>query len=286
MAFIETPRFPEQISYGSQGGPSYSTDIVTVKSGFEARNANWTESRHAYQVSFDVRNERYLSKLVSYFHAMQGRANTFRFKDKADYKSVDVDQTISATDQTIGTGDGSAVAFQLIKSYTQGSLTTVRDITKPVSGTLLLSIDDVSQAVQFSIDTTTGIITFDANQTGSCTGATTADPVQLTFTSHGLTTGDSVYLTGFTGDYTPLNNNRYFVTVIDANNFTVDVDSSAYAAYSSNGGAFNTIPQTGEVIKAGYEFDVPCRFDTDTLTRTFIDYETGEISAPIVEVKI
>ena len=81
MTMIETPRFPDDISYGSLGGPNYSTDIVTVQSGFETRNVNWLESRHSYDAAFGIRTEAQLSDLLSYFHAMQGRANTFRFKD-------------------------------------------------------------------------------------------------------------------------------------------------------------------------------------------------------------
>ena len=40
MAFIET-RFPADISFGSAGGPEYSTDIVVTQGGYEQRNINW-----------------------------------------------------------------------------------------------------------------------------------------------------------------------------------------------------------------------------------------------------
>ena len=42
MSFAEV-RFPDDISYGSSGGPEYSTDIVETQSGHEQRNANWAE---------------------------------------------------------------------------------------------------------------------------------------------------------------------------------------------------------------------------------------------------
>ncbi len=39
MSFTEI-RFPENISYGSTGGPEFSTDIVTTHNGCEQRNYN------------------------------------------------------------------------------------------------------------------------------------------------------------------------------------------------------------------------------------------------------
>lgn len=288
MSFVETPRFPDTISQGSQGSANYSTSVVTVKSGYEVRNSNWTESRRSFEASFGVRGETELALLLSYFHAMFGMANTFRFKDWADFKSVNVDQVITDTDQAIGTGDGATTAFQLIKNYTQG-LTTQRDIKKPVSGTVVASIGGVAETATLSIDTTTGIITFDADNQKTINGATSANPTELTTSaSHSLTTGDTVYLSTFTGagSWLTLNSVRYVVTVTSATTFTIEVDASSFPAYSSNGGQTNTLPQTGESIAAGYEFDVPCRFDTDTLTRTFDDYLIGSTSVPIIEVRL
>ena len=68
---------------------------------------------------------------------------------------------ISDTDQLIGTGDNSEVDFQLIKKYTSGGFSYTRTINKPISGTTIISLDDVSQASGWSVDTTTGIVTFD-----------------------------------------------------------------------------------------------------------------------------
>ncbi len=39
MSFTEI-RFPENISYGSIGGPEFSTDVVTTHNGCEQRNIN------------------------------------------------------------------------------------------------------------------------------------------------------------------------------------------------------------------------------------------------------
>lgn len=285
MAFIETPRFPADISQGSSGGPMYSTDVVTVNSGYESRNSEWVEARREYDAAFGVRDEEQMYTLLEYFMAMKGMAHSFRFKDWGDYKSCATTETISDTDQTIGTGDGVEVDFQLIKKYTQG-LTAQRDIKKPVSGTVVISIDDVGQPAGWSVDTATGIVSFDADNQISATDASSADPAELTFTGHGLSTGDTVYLSGFTGDWSALNDARYSVTVTGTDTFTIDVDTTGFTAYSSNGGQMNTIPQSGEVIKAGYEFDVPCRFNSDQFNRSFDNYMSGSTSVPIIEVRV
>ncbi|RYE16938.1 MAG: TIGR02217 family protein, partial [Sphingobacteriaceae bacterium] len=50
MQSFKEIRFPEDISYGSSGGPGYSTDIITVNSGAEQRNINWNQARSKYNV--------------------------------------------------------------------------------------------------------------------------------------------------------------------------------------------------------------------------------------------
>ena len=51
--------------------------------------------------------------------------------------------------------------------------------------------------------------------------------------------------------------------------------------------SFDVAPQDGAVISAGYEFDVPVRFDTDRIETSLGAFEAGEIpSIPIVEVRV
>lgn len=285
MSFIETPRFPDDIAVGSRGGPRFKTRVSQTQAGFEDRNILWSQTRHEYNAIYGVKTEPDFDVVLDFFMAMNGRAHEFRFKDWKDYKSCQATSDLSNTDQTIGNGDGSTAAFQLIKKYITGALTYQRTIKKPVSGTTVVSIDGVSQTGNWSVDTTTGIVTFD-DLTGSVSGATSASPIEITSTAHGLVTGDSVYLSTFTGDWSALNGARYAVTKTGNDTFTIAVDGSGYAAYSSNAGQFDTIPQAGEVVKAGFEFDVPVRFDIDFLD---ISWEYAELNAadiPIVEVRL
>lgn len=73
--------------------------------------------------------------------------------------------------------------------------------------------------------------------TGSITNVTLSgtDPVQITSTAHGLTSGMTVTITGVVGT-TELNGNSYVVTIVDADNFTLNgTDSSNFSAYVSGG---------------------------------------------------
>ena len=63
---------------------------------------------------------------------------------------------------------------------------------------------------------------------------TQANPGQITCTAHGLITGNSVGLNGING-MTTLNGTSVTVTVVDANNFTIGVNTTAYGAYTSSG---------------------------------------------------
>ena len=73
------------------------------------------------------------------------------------------------------------------------------------------------------------------------TAATQTNPVKLTMTAHGMTTGKELMVTGIVG-MTQLNDKIYKVTVVDANNVTLDgVDGTAFTAYTSGGtGTYGT----------------------------------------------
>lgn len=76
-----------------------------------------------------------------------------------------------------------------------------------------------------------------ATTPSAITGATQANPVQVTSASHGLTTGDRVRLGGVAG-MTQLNGVDATVTVINSSTYTLNgVDGSGFSAYTSGGWA-------------------------------------------------
>ncbi len=150
MAFEEV-RFPTDISYGSSGGPEYSTDIVEIASGFEQRNSNWASARARYNVAHGVKTKTQLDALIAFFRARKGRAHGFRFKDWADFQ---------ASAELIGVGNGTATSFQLTKKYSSGSQTETRTILKLVSGTVNIYKNSVLQSSGVSVNHNSGVVTF------------------------------------------------------------------------------------------------------------------------------
>jgi len=50
---------------------------------------------------------------------------------------------------------------------------------------------------------------------------------------------------------------------------------------------FNEAPEAGADISAGYEFDVPVRFDTDRIAVSVASFQAGQVpDIPVVEVRV
>ena len=77
-------RFPLDVSLGSRGGPRRRTDIVTLASGREQRNARWAHSLRRYDAGLGVRTLDALAAVIAFFEERRGRLYGFRFRDRAD----------------------------------------------------------------------------------------------------------------------------------------------------------------------------------------------------------
>ena len=162
MSFHEV-RFPTNISFNSAGGPGYNTNIIETDSGSKVRLARWQNALRKYDVAYGIKKQEDLATVIDFFLARHGPVNGFRYKDWLDYTTgANHYGSPAATDQQIGLGDGETTQFQLVKKYTSGAYTKTRTITKPVEGTVLIAFDDVTQESDWSVDTTTGIVTFDS----------------------------------------------------------------------------------------------------------------------------
>lgn len=162
-SFLESPEFPRGISFNSAGGPTYSTTITSLLSGYEQRNRNWLYPKHEYDVMYGIKDASTLSQLIEFFHVVGGAAVGFRYYDWMDCKSSlpgSWQDSVAFTDQVIGTGDGTTRKFQLIKTYQEGSSTQVRIIKKPITNTVLVGVAGSKVTSNWSVDTTEGYITF------------------------------------------------------------------------------------------------------------------------------
>ena len=154
--------FPLDIALKSAGGPERRTEIVTVGSGREERNARWAHSRRRYDAGYGVKTFEALSAVVAFFEERRGRLHGFRWRDRLDHSSAAPGGAVTPLDQVIGTGDGVAAAFQLVKSYGTVHAPYARPIVKPVPASVRVAVAEVEQeeGADFTCDTASGLVTF------------------------------------------------------------------------------------------------------------------------------
>lgn len=157
MAFREV-QFPRCIRFGVIGGPGFSTDVVTVLSGQEKRNANWSKMRHAWECAYAVKSQTDFEAVRAFFLSVQGRKDGFRFRDWADYTVSEAQGVVAGLTST---------TFQLRKQYVSGDVTTLRDIQKPIAQGLVLRDlgTPLVLTTDYTLDATTGIVTTTAPRT-------------------------------------------------------------------------------------------------------------------------
>lgn len=165
--------FPLDIALKSSGGPERRTDVVTLGSGREERNARWAHSRRRYDAGYGIKTLDALSEVVAFFEERRGRLYGFRWRDRLDQASNT--GAVTPHDQIIGTGDGANDSFQLTKTYGSLYAPYQRPIVKPVSGSVRVAVDGAEADVEdFTVDLTTGVVTFFAGHIPAAGKAVTA----------------------------------------------------------------------------------------------------------------
>ncbi len=81
-------RFPEDVSYGTNGGPGFKTTVIDLASGHEQRNIDWSLARATYDAQYGVKQREQMEDVLDFFFARRGKAYGFRFKDWMDYTIV------------------------------------------------------------------------------------------------------------------------------------------------------------------------------------------------------
>jgi len=165
-------QFPADVSTGAVGGPEFKTTILTLGSGEEKRNIEWSLTRAQYNIGTGLRERKDFEVFQQFFYARYGRAYGFRFKDWSDYTivnqsfTVDLTSPVDPINQSLNPG---ATEFQIFKTYGSGGFTFYRPILKPVvaptEGTSLLTVNATplifgsTASGHWTFDSTTGIIT-------------------------------------------------------------------------------------------------------------------------------
>lgn len=154
--------FPLDIALRSAGGPERRTEIVTLGSGREERNARWAHSRRRYDAGYGTKTHAELSQVVAFFEERRGRLYGFRWRDRLDHSSAVAGDAVSPLDRALGTGDGSTAAFALAKTYGGAHAPYRRPIVKPVDGSVRVAVagTEVGEGTAFICDPVTGTVTF------------------------------------------------------------------------------------------------------------------------------
>ena len=152
MSGFHDVRFPLSIGLDARGGPERRTEIVTLNSGREERNAVWRDSRRRWDAAPGVRSQADLARLIAFFEARQGRLHAFRFTDPFDHSSGQGGVAPSPLDQVIGAGDGATERFQLSKSYGDAASQWRRPITHPQPESVRVALDGVETAIALEAD--------------------------------------------------------------------------------------------------------------------------------------
>lgn len=130
---FDNVRFPPLIALGAVGGPRFKTSIAEMSNGREGRIQWWENERGEWTVSHNAKRPGKAGELLAFFRTIgKGMANTFRFKDWADF-TCDPGQGVF-----VDTEDSPPLR-QMVKRYTFYGIdgtpyTYDRVIVKPVSG--------------------------------------------------------------------------------------------------------------------------------------------------------
>lgn len=177
--FLEDPRFPSSLSYGSSGytqTSNWSETITQTTGGVEDRNRNWQRSLKVFNCQMGPNAQDLIAQAYEFWEALAGPDVGFRFKDWVDYKSCRATLKPAASDQLLTFIPGSpGGGWQLTKAYTKGAVGTLRYILKPVQGTIQIAdlISGVphlkTEGTDYAIDYTTGLVQIFFTPTGQLT---------------------------------------------------------------------------------------------------------------------
>lgn len=273
MAFDDV-RFPDDISYGSVGGPGYRVDIVATDGEIETRLGRQSAPRRRYNVAYGVKTYAQLRSLMTFFIARKGAENGFRYKDFEDFTTgTNHSGAPAATDVVLGTGDGTTTTFQLKKYYVSGLSTRTRLLTHVLEETVRIALDGVEvDEADFSVDELTGIVTLntaptDEIVTGGCEfdvpvrfESSTSDWLQLSHDDFESGSMQSVGLVELLGE-TSAPEAFYYGggSLVDpmTSNVTLSVGSVRVQAFAPNSSARRvTLPDPADMTLGGPHFVV------------------------------
>lgn len=162
--------FPSCPTFGYIAEPAYLVKITSREGGYERRDRKWarpllsvTASPTGDQSSDDI------EQVLSFWHAMGGMSSGFRFRDWIDYKSCAASATPHVTDMPLAPDANSPAKYRLVKQYTAGSITQVREITRPLGSSILIGNEVGAAQTDWTLDESTGVVSIGGSFAGTPT---------------------------------------------------------------------------------------------------------------------
>lgn len=255
--------FPSELEYGYSGGVRYKVFKNQSSNGYITRILTSKNGLREFDVSDATKTEENRDILQNFYHQVYGSAIGFRFKDYNDYiikkeeSSVNEDHLLK----------GYPFVF-MFKKYQFSNLyeANFKRIYKPNSnGLIKVWLNDVElDSLDYIIDFTKGLITFQPIE--EITGFTIASDTlgTVTKTNHGLTNNKIIYLDGFIDSAEILNKKTYTITVIDADHFTLNYDTTSIVQpINYTDSVIQIFPQYDDVVQFQCEYDIPVIFKED-----------------------
>ena len=137
-------------------------------------------------------------------------------------------QSITSTDTTL---DIAALATPGLALFINRGPSTIVKIKNAAAGTIIPKLK-VGEIALFRLDTTVAAPVAIATAL-TISAASNAAAAKMTCAGHLLATGNIVIITGFTAGWASANG-TWTTTYVDANNFTIPLDSSAFGAISGS----------------------------------------------------
>lgn len=265
MADFLEERLSDLIRYGSSWTEDFAVESGESANGDSFRSLIHPWPKRTFDISYMLDNARLWSELVNVYMRAHGTFAGFRARCFDEWSTNGDRGAPTAFDQPLAVVSA-GVSYRLQKRYgtdkaAGASGYPVRTIRKPVAGTVKFGIGGREiRSADWSVDTTTGVITCAADNTYAITGVSKASQAVISLGSYSIQIGESFHVSGVAG-MTQINGLRGTVVAKGLGYITLDIDSSAFSTYTS-GGVIHRRPQTGETVTGGCEFDFPVRFLT------------------------
>lgn len=262
MPFLNE-RLSSEFLNGSSWSFRHAAETVTTANGNEYRRLRHPYVEAMLEVDFTQLRQDMLSKVIQFNNKTNGAYRAFRVKNPIDNSTNNYVGVPTFADQPMLKLTGGQ--YQLMRWYGDynDAECARRRIRKPVAGTTIVGVNGaVYSPSLYTLDETTGIVTFPANKQFSITAITKAAAAVITTSTHTFNVGESVHIYGVAG-MTQINGLRVTILSKTTTTITVDLNTLAFGTYTSGGTAYTQPDNTREAVTAGCYFDIPMRFDAD-----------------------